>query len=471
MRIPYNRVHVRGDILFAARAAQIHTFRVSDGSYISAWKHPDVVEKEAAAVVAGGDGAGEEEMNSMDVDEQGKGKAGDHNMDDDDDDDGSGPPAKRQRTTAAGTEGAESAEVVSGEEAQGGGPSAEGAEEKDATATTAKRRGKKAKNRNKAAARDGAAAPEQKHSNRARVPDRPVVTHLASTASGGHVVAVTGHDKTLWVLAHDGAGGLAQLSRRAMPKRPSALQISPDGGAGGTILSADKFGDVYSVPLLPDPGWVPSAADAASVVHKPQATPLTVHSKRNLDALRAQQRQTERLLSPSSTTDKQKQQQQQQQQPAFEMTLLLGHVSMLTDLLVAERGDGRRYIVTSDRDEHIRVSRGAPQAHVIESFCLGHKDFVGAMVIPPAADDDNDAKNSDDQGRRSGDVLVSGGGDPDLFVWDWVRGRLLSRAGILPLAREIAPETTKVAVSGLYSLEAPSSSGERLRYILAICEE
>lgn len=54
----------------------------------------------------------------------------------------------------------------------------------------------------------------------------------------------------------------------------------------------------------------------------------------------------------------------------FEHKLLLGHVSMLTDIALVVL-NGRNYIITADRDEHIRISRGIPQSHIIEGFCLG----------------------------------------------------------------------------------------------------
>lgn len=49
--------------------------------------------------------------------------------------------------------------------------------------------------------------------------------------------------------------------------------------------------------------------------------------------------------------------------------LILGHASLLTTFLVTADG---QYIVTADRDEHIRVS-WYPQGYTIESYCLGHQ--------------------------------------------------------------------------------------------------
>ena len=49
--------------------------------------------------------------------------------------------------------------------------------------------------------------------------------------------------------------------------------------------------------------------------------------------------------------------------------LILGHASLLTHCLLTP---DEKFIVTADRDEHIRVS-WYPEGYVIESFCLGHK--------------------------------------------------------------------------------------------------
>lgn len=231
-----------------------------------------------------------------------------------------------------------------------------------------------------------------------------------------------------------------------MPKRPSSVAIAPDS----TIVCADKFGDVYSLPLIFDPSAplsTPTTSTPApeKAAFKPQANATTVHSQRNRRALDMQQRQME-LASRSKRDGPTK------TESNFEHTLLLGHVSMLTSLVLGE-SEGRRYIVTGDRDEHIRVSRYIPQAYVIEGFCLGHEQFVSKLTIPASR----------------GEVLISGGGDEELFLWDWKAATLLSKTSILSLAQEIVPETTKVAVSRLCSGSLSTESGKHV-YVLAICE-
>jgi tRNA (guanine-N(7)-)-methyltransferase subunit TRM82 len=57
--------------------------------------------------------------------------------------------------------------------------------------------------------------------------------------------------------------------------------------------------------------------------------------------------------------------------------LILGHASLLTTFLVTADG---QYIVTADRDEHIRVS-WYPQGYTIESYCLGHQKCEALLSL------------------------------------------------------------------------------------------
>lgn len=197
-----------------------------------------------------------------------------------------------------------------------------------------------------------------------------------------------------------------------MPKRPCAVTLSPSGSA---IICADKFGDVYSLPLLIDS---PEGQDTTTtplienenLSEKPKqfvssANDLTVHSARNRRALQNQLKQNLAKADKAEAN--------------FGQQLLLGHVSMLTDIALVEES-GRNYIITADRDEHIRVSRGIPQSHIIEAYCLGHSEFVSRLCLPKSA-------------RR---LLISGGGDDDLFVWDWLSGDLLQKVNISSHAEE-----------------------------------
>lgn len=242
-----------------------------------------------------------------------------------------------------------------------------------------------------------------------------------------------------------------------MPKRPSTVIVGP----GAQIIAADKFGDVYSLPLIPDNSSSPAPAVTRQNVVKPFSGPaaneFTVHSKRNLASLQVQRKHAELARQKHESGEANKEDESKANAPDFELTLLLGHVSMLTSMVLGEN-KGRPVIITGDRDEHVRVSRYIPQAHVIEGYCLGHKEFVNSLVIPGAR----------------GEILVSGGGDNDLFVWNWQTGSLLSKVDLLSLAQEVMPEATKVAVSKMVSFDyMPESSTPSTisSCILAICEE
>ncbi|XP_008277658.1 tRNA (guanine-N(7)-)-methyltransferase non-catalytic subunit wdr4-like [Stegastes partitus] len=85
--------------------------------------------------------------------------------------------------------------------------------------------------------------------------------------------------------------------------------------------------------------------------------------------------------------------------------LKMGHLSMLLAVTISP---DNKYIITADRDEKIRVSHyGSP--YNIQSFCLGHQQFVSALHIP------------------SGHPhwLLSGSGDGTVKLWEYESGRRL----------------------------------------------
>ncbi|XP_056611765.1 tRNA (guanine-N(7)-)-methyltransferase non-catalytic subunit wdr4 [Triplophysa dalaica] len=85
--------------------------------------------------------------------------------------------------------------------------------------------------------------------------------------------------------------------------------------------------------------------------------------------------------------------------------LHLGHVSML--LAVALSPDDK-YIITADRDEKIRISFRL-QPYNIQAFCLGHREFVSALLVPAGHPD----------------WLLSGSGDGTVKVWHYETGQRL----------------------------------------------
>ncbi|KAJ6125448.1 hypothetical protein N7471_012765 [Penicillium samsonianum] len=224
---------------------------------------------------------------------------------------------------------------------------------------------------------------------------------LLAVAHGKYVVIMTSEDKCVRVLSLDNEGKLQQLNARTMPKKLSALTLTPDEN---NILTGDKFGDVYTFPLIPSGEYVKVQAPVKA--YEPAATNLTVHTKRNLESLEQQMRQAG--LSKTNQAER--------VVLNFEHQVIIGHVSLLTELISVTRpADStvgkRNYILTADRDEHIRVSRGVPQAHVIEQFCFGHTSFVSSLCVP----------------SFEPKVLVSGGGDNYLLVWDWLENQILQK--------------------------------------------
>lgn len=207
-----------------------------------------------------------------------------------------------------------------------------------------------------------------------------------------------------------------------------------------TILCGDKFGDVYALPLFPSAGdranghvEVKPEPEAINERYKPSASELTVHSGRNRKALEMQM--------------KHKAQAKTKEPLKFQHELLLGHVSMLTDIAFADtmvESKRRQYVITSDRDEHIRVSRGPPQSYIVDGYCLGHTEFVSKICI---------------LGDKS-QLLASGGGDDYIYVWDYTQHRLVGRLNVRAhLKKRLESDhlpaewNEKIAVSGIWTFD------------------
>jgi WD40 repeat protein len=108
--------------------------------------------------------------------------------------------------------------------------------------------------------------------------------------------------------------------------------------------------------------------------------------------------------------------------------------------------EGRKYIITADRDEHIRISRGIPQAHIIEGFCLGHTDFITRLCVP----------------ENRPHLLVSGGGDDEIVLWDWRNGQIVSKGD---LKKHFEPVREEMDVEMVRRCERRSASErERKRW-------
>ncbi|KAM9347485.1 tRNA (guanine-N(7)-)-methyltransferase non-catalytic subunit wdr4 isoform 2-T2 [Symphorus nematophorus] len=92
-------------------------------------------------------------------------------------------------------------------------------------------------------------------------------------------------------------------------------------------------------------------------------------------------------------------------EPQREGELKMGHLSMLLSVAVSPDD---RYIITADRDEKIRVSH-LRSPYNIQSFCLGHQEFVSALLILPGHPQ----------------WLLSGSGDGTVKLWEFESGRKL----------------------------------------------
>ncbi|KAJ8733293.1 hypothetical protein PYW08_001591 [Mythimna loreyi] len=86
-------------------------------------------------------------------------------------------------------------------------------------------------------------------------------------------------------------------------------------------------------------------------------------------------------------------------------TKLLGHLSLLLDVL---QSNDTKCVISCDRDEKIRVSC-FPNTYNIQTYCLGHKEFVNHIEFLPHNDK----------------FLTSSSGDGTIKIWDYSEGRLL----------------------------------------------
>jgi tRNA (guanine-N(7)-)-methyltransferase subunit TRM82 len=135
-----------------------------------------------------------------------------------------------------------------------------------------------------------------------------------------------------------------------LPKKANQVLVTKDGN---TILVADKFGDVFSCVCfilmvlrmsgLTDssiPSYPVEAPKSGQVEASPKYAPNSLEGRKS----------TKSHANPSQGT------------------LVLGHTSSLTAMSLTF---DERFIVTADRDEHIRVSH-FPRGYDIERYCMGH---------------------------------------------------------------------------------------------------
>lgn len=172
------------------------------------------------------------------------------------------------------------------------------------------------------------------------------IRNLRLTSDESRLIACADSDKSLLVFDVDKTSkNVLKLRKRfCFSKRPNAISIAEDDT---TVIIADKFGDVYSIDINSIP------------------------------------------------------------EEKFTQEPILGHVSMLTDVHWIKDSDGHQFIITSDRDEHIKISH-YPQCFIVDKWLFGHKHFVSSICC----------------GKDY--LLLSAGGDDKIFAWDWKTGKNLS---------------------------------------------
>eukprot|EP01138_Halocafeteria_seosinensis_P005733 gb/GECG01005861.1/.p1 GENE.gb/GECG01005861.1/~~gb/GECG01005861.1/.p1 ORF type:complete len:391 (+),score=43.33 gb/GECG01005861.1/:1-1173(+) len=127
---------------------------------------------------------------------------------------------------------------------------------------------------------------------------------------------------------------------------------------------------------------------------------------------------------------------------------LLGHTSsMIMDMVVSPK---RSHIITADKDQKIRVSR-FPTSEIIESFCLGHTAFLNQVLVLQNADN----------------LLVSGGADGTLRLWNWQTGQEvcaidLPTPAVQPVNTEASHATHRIPIVQRIVEDQPSG-------LIAVC--
>ncbi|CRG90375.1 tRNA (guanine-N(7)-)-methyltransferase subunit trm82 [Talaromyces islandicus] len=272
---------------------------------------------------------------------------------------------------------------------------------------------------------------QEKSDSAINTPTWSTIPILVISHSGRYVIAVTAEDKHVRVLEIGSDGVLTQLSARSVPKRPCAISLSFDDN---TIFSADKGGDVYGLSFHPSEDGEIRIASRPKKVYQPAANAQVVHTKRNLFSLQQQIRQQQERKNQGNESKVSLQ---------MKPDALLGHISILTDMAIGAVPSGSSadkshlYLLTADRDEQIRVSRGPPQTHIIEAYCLGHESFITRLCMLTSAPH----------------LLISGGGDDYLLVWDWRIGQPLHKVQIAPEGQQ-----GKATVRGIWEIRIKGSS-------------
>ena len=234
------------------------------------------------------------------------------------------------------------------------------------------------------------------------------------------LVASAAADKrvSLWRLTPgDGSApaALKRCYRASLPKKCSALCFvaGPSGGdgEGGWLLAADKWGDVFGVPLADVPL---SRSECVDIAEGAEAS--------------------EHPLRPM---------------------LVFGHCCSIVAAMDAARSDTHTCAIASgDRDGRVRLTcwpsaltrercGGAGGASEVLAFCLGHEGFVTVVRFVGG-------------GGAAQSLLATGSGDGTVRLWDWRTGEELScwRHGERQESAGGSEGTTQAAVIDLVELDA-----------------
>lgn len=158
-------------------------------------------------------------------------------------------------------------------------------------------------------------------------PTYTYIRDMCLSRDNKNLIVTTDNDKAVVVFKLDlsnSSNVLKLVKRQPFPKRPSAVCTSYDDSS---VIIADKFGDVYAIPLN---------------------EPTIIENDKDLIPI-------------------------------------LGHVSMLTCVQSAIDENGKQVVLTADRDEHIRVSY-YPKSFVVKKWLFGHREFVSCFLIPQWCD-------------------------------------------------------------------------------------
>lgn len=92
----------------------------------------------------------------------------------------------------------------------------------------------------------------------------------------------------------------------------------------------------------------------------------------------------------------------------------------------------RRFVITSDRDEKIRVTH-YPRTEIIETYCMGHLEFVSSIEVITS--------------NATQSLLLSLSGDKTLRLWNYVTGTELVQSQLpAPGLKMIVNARNQVAI-------------------------